>query len=59
VIASEYCEHRLGRDLIPALTLDDLPSGSDGEVRDLLGGSAQPERAVADPRRRSGSSRRC
>ena len=38
---------------------EDFAPTSDGEVRDLLGGSAQAESAVADPRRRSGSSRRC
>jgi predicted phosphoribosyltransferase len=36
----------------------DFAPPSDGEVRDLLGGSARPERAVADPGRQSGSSRR-
>ena len=37
---------------------EDFAPTSDGEVRDLLGGSARPETAVADPGRRSGSSRR-
>ena len=38
---------------------EDFAPTSDGEVRDLLGRSARPKRAVADPGRRSGSSRRC
>jgi predicted phosphoribosyltransferase len=37
---------------------EDFAPTSDGEVRDLLGGSARPERAGAAPGRRSGSSRR-
>jgi len=38
---------------------EDFAPPSDGEVRDLLGRSARPNRAVADAGRRSGSSRRC
>ena len=38
---------------------EDFAPPSDGEVRDLLGRSARPKRAVADPGRRSDSSRRC
>ena len=38
---------------------EDFAPTSNGEVRDLLGRSARPKRAVADPGRRSGSSRRC
>jgi predicted phosphoribosyltransferase len=38
---------------------EDFAPPSDGDVRDLLRGSARPEHAVADPGRRSGSSRRC
>jgi predicted phosphoribosyltransferase len=37
---------------------EDFAPPSDGEVRDLLGGSARPESAVAAPGRQSGSSRR-
>ena len=36
---------------------EDFAPTSDGEVRDLLGGSARPGGAVADPGRRSGSPR--
>ena len=38
---------------------EDFAPTSEGEVRDLLGGAARPGSAVADPGRRSGSSRRC
>ena len=38
---------------------EDFAPPSDGEVRDLLGRSARSKSAVADPGRRSGSSRRC
>ena len=37
---------------------EDFPTTSDGEVRDLLGESARPGGAVADPGSRSGGPRR-